>query len=379
MEKFDYPHLQTLMDTVIDGFIIIDEVGIIKSFNKSAERIFGYQPEEVMGKNVKILMPAPYESEHDQYLLNYRETGLKQIIGIGREIIAQRKDGSCFPMELAVNEMQLDGRLLFLGTIRDISERKTAEKEIQSYINKLQISNQELDQFAYIASHDLKEPLRGLANNALFLKEDFENLLGDEGAQRLNRMRFLCTRMEQLVDSLLYYSRIGRQELAIENADLNQILQNVQELTIPHELGLDVQLNVHPNLPQITCDVPRVTELFRNLLSNAIKYNDSERKEIEVGVTSKINPQTNTEEPLVFFVKDNGIGIEARFFKDIFRIFKRLNEEDDKVRGTGVGLTFVKKIIERHNGNIWLESGVGRGTCFYFTLKMEEWNGSSNQ
>lgn len=371
MDRFDHPHLQTLMDTVIDGFIVIDEVGVIRAFNKAAVQVFGYQPEDVIGQNVKVLMPSPYAQEHDQYLANYRETGIKKIIGIGREIVAQRKDGSCFPMELAVNEMELGGERLFLGTIRDISERIAAEQEIQSYIYKLQISNQELDQFAYIASHDLKEPLRGVANNALFLKEDFEDVLGDEGIVRLNRMQFLCSRMEQLVDSLLYYSRLGRQELAINKTDLNVVLQKIQELTLPVEIASNVQLIIPKPLPTIVCDAPRVTELFRNLISNAIKYNQRDTKKVEIGVTRALNPHSNVYEPQVFYVKDNGIGIERQFFDDIFRIFKRLNAEDDAVRGTGVGLTFVKKIIERHKGAIWLESQIDVGTCFYFTLNMD--------
>ena len=138
--------------------------------NTSAVRIFGYTTEEVSGKNVSMLMPEPYRSEHDGYLSYYHTTGEKKVIGLGREILAQRKDGTVFPMELGVNEMEVDERKMYVGTIRDISERKEAEKSLQTYIQKLTRSNEELDQFAYIASHDLKEPLRGLFNNATFLR-----------------------------------------------------------------------------------------------------------------------------------------------------------------------------------------------------------------
>ena len=296
--------------------------------------------------------------------------GIRKLSVSAGKLSPVAKTAAVFPWSWPLMKCSWMANAFFLGTIRDISERKQAEKEIRDYIKKLQISNQELDQFAYIASHDLKEPLRGLANNAMFLQEDYEAVLDQDGNRRLNRMRFLCSRMEQLVDSLLYYSRLGRQELAIESKDLNQVINKVKELTIPEESEANVQVHIPQVLPVVTCDVPRITELFRNLISNAIKYNQSSTKQIEVGVTQATNPLTDNVESPVFYVKDNGIGIEPRFFEDIFRIFKRLNEEDDAVRGTGVGLTFVKKIIERHNGDIWLESIPGEGSCFYFTLKM---------
>ncbi|TQF71252.1 PAS domain-containing sensor histidine kinase [Pseudoalteromonas luteoviolacea] len=363
-------HIETIMDTVLDGLITIDMRGTIHSFNAAAEAIFGYRASDVVGRNVKMLMPEPYQSEHDMYLENYHQTGDKKIIGIGREITGRRHSGHLFPMELGVNEMVVQGKTMFVGTVRDISERKAAEAAIDSYIRKLQISNSELDQFAYIASHDLKEPLRGLANNALFLEEDHGNAMGDEGVRRIQRIRFLCTRMEKLVDSLLYYSRLGRQDLAVEHVDLNALIDSVAELTLPEETAQSVSLSIPKTLPCITCDKPKVSELFRNLISNAVKYNKSASKEIEIGVKSCIEPVHNTLETRVFYVKDNGQGIDSRFFEDIFRIFKRLNEEDDSVRGTGVGLTFVKKIVERHNGQIWVESELGRGSCFNFTLKL---------
>ncbi|KZN28590.1 hypothetical protein N480_10895 [Pseudoalteromonas luteoviolacea S2607] len=363
-------HIETIMDTVLDGLITIDMKGVIHSFNAAAEAIFGYRASEVIGRNVKMLMPEPYQSEHDSYLSNYHNTGVNKVIGIGREITGRRHNGYLFPMELGVNKMVVQGKTMFVGTVRDISERKAAEAAIDSYIRKLQVSNSELDQFAYIASHDLKEPLRGLANNALFLEEDHGDSIGEEGVRRIQRIRFLCTRMEKLVDSLLYYSRLGRQDLAVENVDLNALIDNVIELTLPEETAQCVNLSIPKSLPHVTCDQPKVSELFRNLISNAVKYNKSATKEIEIGVKSCIEPINNTLETRVFYVKDNGQGIDSRFFEDIFRIFKRLNEEDDSVRGTGVGLTFVKKIIERHNGQIWVESELGRGSCFNFTLKL---------
>jgi light-regulated signal transduction histidine kinase (bacteriophytochrome) len=230
----------------------------------------------------------------------------------------------------------------------------------------LKRSNQELDDFAYIASHDLKEPLRGLTNNSNFLKEDLADNIGPETVKRLDRMTYLCQRLERLVDDLLYFSRLGRQDLAIQPADLNEVIKDIK-LTMETTLREANAVIVTPEkLPTIVCDLPRVTEVFRNLIVNAVKYNKNAEKRIEIGYTAM--PAGNDNESCTLYVRDNGIGIPKQFHNDIFRIFKRLNEEDDSAKGTGVGLTFVRKIIERHGGKIWLDSEVGKGTTFYFTL-----------
>lgn len=358
--------LEAVMNTVLDGLITIDSQGYIQSFNPAAVRIFGYQPGDVIGKNVKMLMPDPYHSGHDGYIRNYLETGERKVIGIGREVAAKRKDGSIFPMELGINEMNVNGDRMFVGTIRDITERKKAEAEIADYLKKLKRSNQELDDFAYIASHDLKEPLRGLSNNALFLKEDYQESLDASAEKRLNRMVYLCERMEVLVDDLLYFSRLGRQELAIQKTDINAVIKDVRMMVEAAFVDEKISILVPDTLPVIICDLPRVTELFRNLITNAIKYNDKTEKIIEIGSLAS-HPDV-PEDAYIFYVADNGIGIDENFFQDVFRIFKRLNDEDDSVKGTGAGLTFVKKIVERHNGQIWIESKLGVGTTFYFTL-----------
>lgn len=364
--------LQSVLNTVLDGLITIDQWGAVHSFNPAAEKIFLYSAEEVIGKNVKLLMPNPYHDGHDQYLRNYLGTGNKKVIGAGRQVMAKRKDGSVFPIELGVNEMGIEGERMFVGTIRDISERVASEKAIRTYLEQLKRSNQELDDFAYIASHDLKEPLRGLSNNALFLEEDFHDVLDDGGKRRLGRMRYLCKRLEQLVDDLLYYSRLGRQDLAVQSANPNELIEDIVILMEGSLSEANAEVITPKVLPNIVCDVPRITEVFRNLITNAVKYNDKPHKIIEVGVIDEQSVENQERSHLTFYVKDNGIGIEEAFYHDVFRIFKRLNSESDDVKGTGVGLTFVQKIIERHGGKIWIESQVGIGTVFYFTLMLQE-------
>jgi signal transduction histidine kinase len=250
---------------------------------------------------------------------------------------------------------------------KEAIERKRQDAEVARYVAALERSNKELDDFAYIASHDLKEPLRGLFNNARFLQEDYADKLDQEGIDRLARLGYLCQRMEQLVNDLLYFARLGRQDLAIQPTDLNAVIRDIEMMSETTLRERNVTIVIPRPLPSISCDTTRITEVFRNLISNASKYNDNEVKYIEVGYLDEVQTKEGVERQ-VFYVKDNGIGISAEFYEDIFRIFKRLNAEDDSKKGTGVGLTFVRKIIDRHGGRIWLDSAPGEGTTFYFTI-----------
>ena len=225
---------RTILETAVDAIITIDGRGLVESMNPAAERLFGYPASEVVGQNVKMLMPQPYRDEHDGYLNNYLTTGQKKIIGIGREVVGLRKDGTTFPMDLAVSEVQLGSRRLFTGIVRDISDRNKAEEQLRFFAGELQgrnaellRSNQELDEFAYIASHDLKEPLRGIHNYATFLLEDYQDKLDAEGVDKLETLKRLTQRMDVLLDSLLDFSRVGRLDFAIRTTDLNEVLEEV--------------------------------------------------------------------------------------------------------------------------------------------------------
>jgi chemotaxis family two-component system sensor kinase Cph1 len=230
---------------------------------------------------------------------------------------------------------------------------------------RLARSNEELDAFAYIASHDLKEPLRGIRNYSEFLKEDYADALGEEGRAQLDTLARLTRRMESLLDSLLHYSRVGQLLLNLRETDMNAILRDALEALHPRIEETGVEVRVPRPLPPAVCDELQTGEVFSNLLSNAVKYNNKAQRWVEVGCL-------DGPAPTVFYVRDNGIGIRERHLDAIFRIFKRLHGRDDYGGGTGAGLTIARKVVERHGGRLWVESALGEGTTFYFTLAPRE-------
>lgn len=243
-------------------------------------------------------------------------------------------------------------------------------EELRELNQQLETSNTELDSFAYVASHDLKEPLRGISNYSNFLIEDYGEQLDEEAIDRLNTLVRLTDRMENLLDSLLHYSRVGRMDLQKRDVDLQRVLEDAMLFLKTRIDENNVEILVPRRLPKVAADEVRTGEIFTNLISNAIKYNDKILKQIEIGYLENAL-QTLTDEPKtehLFYIRDNGIGIEERHHADIFRIFKRLHGRNEYSGGVGAGLTIVKKIVERHGGRIWLESKKGEGTTFYFTI-----------
>ncbi|WP_216360343.1 ATP-binding protein [Deinococcus indicus] len=253
-----------------------------------------------------------------------------------------------------------------LGALNDHLERSNAD---------LERSNADLDAFAYIASHDLKEPLRGLHNYSVFLLEAYEHQLDEDGAAKLRTLVRLTQRMDALIDSLLLYSRVGRMDLSFRATDLNELMREVLDVLSPRLEQLRVNVQVAPDLPTLTVDRVRTGEIFSNLITNAMKYNDKPQPAVQIGT---LRPEERADLPVpagvpdhatILFVSDNGIGIREKHFENIFRIFKRLHARDQFGGGTGAGLTIVRKIVERHGGQIWVNSEYGQGSVFYFTLE----------
>ena len=239
-------------------------------------------------------------------------------------------------------------------------------EELQRLNAELERSNRELDAFAYIASHDLKEPLRGIDSLATFLLEDYSDKLEGAGVDHLHTLMRLTKRMHSLIESLLHYSHVGRAELAMETTDLQEVVADTLEVLAARLREGQVEVRIPDRLPTVRADRVRVGEIFHNLVANAVKYNDKAEKWVEIGCSSSADEDGATRH--VFYVKDNGIGVPEQHREAIFRIFRRLHGREEYGGGTGAGLTIVRTIVERHGGKIWIDSQPGVGSTFYFTL-----------
>lgn len=329
------------------------------------------------------VLAAPISPELGEYLLWFRPEALQTVnwagdpaklatVGEDGGRLSPRKSFDLWQQHVALHalpwkEVEIEAATRLRNTIRGVVLRRAAD--LARLNAALARSNTELDAFAYIASHDLKEPLRGMHNYAHFLLEDYHDQLDDDGKAKLETLVRLTERMDALLDSLLQYSRVGRVELLLKRADLNSVLHDVLDMLSVRLEGVEVR--IPRPLPTIRCDPLRVGEVLQNLISNAAKYNTRPDKWIEIGYQSPDEQPpayTRRERQYIFYVRDNGIGIRAKHFDTIFRIFKRLHAADRFGGGTGVGLTIAKKIVERHGGEIWLESTPDIGTTFFFSV-----------
>jgi two-component system, chemotaxis family, sensor kinase Cph1 len=255
--------------------------------------------------------------------------------------------------------------------IVDVVLRKA--EELARANEELTRSNVELDAFAYIASHDLKEPLRGIHNYARFVLEDYEDKLDDDGKHKLHTMMKLTERMDELINGLLHYSRLSREELEAEPTDMVSLARRVIQSLKPRLDELRVAVRLADTLPTVSVNPVMFQEVIANLITNAMKYNDKSEKWVEIGIAteeaaSQRAAQARTEGMTVLSVKDNGIGIPTEHQRQIFDIFRRLHARDAYGGGTGVGLTITKKIVERHGGLLWVESEPAVGSTFFIAL-----------
>jgi two-component system, chemotaxis family, sensor kinase Cph1 len=280
--------------------------------------------------------------------------------------------GCALPWKPCELEAVVELRSLIVGIVLRQAE------DLAVVNDELQRSNEELDSFAYIASHDLKEPLRGIHNYANFLMEDYAEKLTDDGVTKLETLVRLTQRMEDLINSLMHFSRLGRAELIRQSVNLHELVQQVTDTLIIARPHLKTEFRIPKPLPNIKCDCAQMNELFTNLISNAIKYNDKAEKWVEIGFSEengrneKVVPPSPASSLHTFYVRDNGIGIPQEHLDKIFQIFRRLHGRDDFGGGTGAGLTIARKVVERHGGRIWVESTPLQGSTFYFTLFAEE-------
>ncbi|MGZ5926511.1 MAG: PAS domain S-box protein [Rhizomicrobium sp.] len=360
-------HLQSVLDTVPDAMIVIDTRGTIQSFSATAQTMFGYAAHEAIGKNVSILMPDPDRSRHDGYLARYMATGERHIIGIGRLVVGQRRDGTTFPMELAIGEVRLESKRFFTGFVRDLTERQQSQQKLQEIQAELvhMARFTALGEMATTLAHELNQPLTAIAsylNGARRLLDGGreEDLPMTRGA--IVSAAEQALRAGQIIRRLREFVARGESERAPEN--LRQLVQEASALSLvgAKEAGVLFSLNVDENTPIVVVDKVQVQQVLLNLMRNAIEaMQGCERRELTVSVFAIEDGMAQIS------VSDTGPGIAPEVLPQLFQPFVT-----SKPHGMGVGLSISRTIIESHGGHLWAEPGAKGGTIFHLTLRARD-------
>ncbi len=397
LKKQEEEKTRLIVENAFNAIITMDEKGIITTWNHQAEVTFGLTHDQAIGQKVsETIIPPSYRESHENGLENYLATGRGLVINMQVQLTALHNDGHEFPVEMSVSAARSGNSQVFIAVIRDISERKRIEDELTRHrmhlselvdartaeltktnkklhleiaerkqaedkkaqlLKELESVNQELKDFAYIVSHDLKAPLRAISTLANWLSVDYKDKLDDEGKEQLHLLIKRASRMNDLINGILEYSRLGRVKEKKVKVDVNEIVKEVIEFIAPPD---HIAITIENELPSIVFEKTRITEIFQNLLSNAIKFMDKPQGTVTIGCV-KSNGYWK------FNVTDNGPGIEEKYFEKIFQIFQSLSPRDE-LESTGVGLTLIKKIITMYSGSVWIESKIDRGSTFFFTL-----------
>ena len=353
-----------LLEAAPDAMVVVNQGGEIVLLNVQAEKQFGYSRDELVGQKVTNIIPEGFAERLVSDALRSVEEALAQQIGTGIELTGRRKDKSEFPIELMLSPLESAEGILVTAAIRDITTRKKAEANLLNKVEELNRSNEELGQFAYIASHDLQEPLRMVASYTQLLSRRYKGKLDSDADEFIAFAVDGAGRMQRLIQDLLAYSRVGTkgQELLATSSEeaLQQALINLRGAIA--ERGA---LVTHDPLPNVLADEMQLVQLFQNLVGNAIKYQSSGIPKVHITAAQ------NGSQKWTFSVKDNGLGIDPQYFEKIFGMFQRLHKREE-FAGTGIGLAICKKIVERHGGNISVESEPGHGSTFRFALTGSE-------
>ncbi len=342
--------LKAILDTAAEGIITIDGRGLVESFNGAAERIFGYASAEVLGRDVSMLMPEPDRSRHGLYLSRFLETGEAKIIGIGRETVGRRKDGSTFPMFLAVSELALGDARLFTGFVRDISQLKAAERL--------------KDEFVSMASHELRSPLTSIRGSLGLLESQALGALAPQARELVGIARSNTERLIRLISDVLDLEKIeaGKVDLKLQPLDPRELLETAAAglRGLAAEAGVDFE--IAPGAPaRLLGDRDRLIQVLTNLASNAVRYSPPGAR---VALGARASPGGRTR----FEVVDRGPGIAAEAQLRLFGRFQQLGSSARERGGSGLGLAISKALVEQHGGRVGVESQVGHGSTFFFEL-----------
>jgi PAS domain S-box-containing protein len=357
--------LKAVVDTAVDGIITIGQDGLIKTANPATQTIFGYSAEELIGSNVKMLMPSPYHEEHDQYLANFLESGTPKIIGIGREVHGLRKNGEIFPMDLAVSETQTEAGLIFTGIVRDISDRKRAA-ELALARDAADRANAAKSEFLSRMSHELRTPMNSILGYAQLLELDVAE---EKHKHYLERILKGGRHLLGLINEVLELSRIesSQLDLSIKSVAIKDVTAETVLMLSPLATSLNVQLidNTADSSVHVIADLQRLRQVMLNLISNAIKYN---REGGLVTISERVQGGTVRVE-----IADSGVGIPEDMVSRLFSPFERLGATFGSVEGTGLGLSVSRKLCEAMGGTIeYAPNPLGHGSVFAISLPLAD-------
>ncbi len=353
--------LRSILETVPDAMVVIDQRGAIQEFSKAAERLFGWTADEARGRNVNVLMPAPYRDQHDSYLQRYLTTGERRIIGIGRVVVGQRRDGSTFPMELSVGEVNQSGRRLFTGFVRDLTERQQTQARLQELQDDLlHVSRlRSMGQMAAAMAHELNQPLTATANYIAAAMRLLDAQRTD--VARVRRAMEYAVEQTQRSGEIIRRLRsfVGRGETTRQPETVAKLVEEASALALVgmKERGVTVRLLLDPMLPQVLADRVQMQQVLLNLLRNAVEA-------METSTRRELTLRTERWDHMVAIsVADTGSGIPPAMEAQLFQPFVTTKRD-----GMGIGLSVCRAIVEAHGGRLWVEPNDGGGSIFHLTL-----------
>ena len=345
--------IRAVVDSSPNGLLMVDGAGVIVLVNREIEQLFGYSREELVGRPVEMLVPIPLRAHHPELRTAFHADPHKRAMGAGRDLFGRRKNGDEIRVEIGLNPIETDEGFFVLASVVDITQRKQVEEELRR-------SNEELERFAYVASHDLQEPLRTVGSYVQLLARRYRHALDEDGLEFIDFAVSGVNRMQRLIEDLLAFSRIGTRGGDLLPIDSEGAFEGALE-----SLGAAIEESgaqiTHDPLPRVLADGRQLEQLFTNLLGNALKFRGGEAPRVHVDAR-------RSGRHWVFAVQDNGIGLDPQYADRVFVMFQRLHARDE-YPGTGVGLAICKKIVERHGGRISVKSTPGSGATFVFTLR----------
>jgi PAS domain S-box-containing protein len=360
-----------LLEAAPDAMVVVNARGEIKIVNSQAEKLFGYERVAMLGKGIETLIPERFRKAHVAYRGRYSAQPVARPMGTDLELYGRRSDGTEFPVEISLSPLETEQGTLVTAAIRDVTERRRAEREIeelnvalQRRATELEVANRELESFSYSVSHDLRAPLRTIDGFSQALLEDYREQLPGDAQHFLERVRVAAQRMAKLIDDLLELSRISRIPVERKPIDMSALAQGIATELQQAEPERKVEFDISPRMKG-NGDPALLRIALQNLMNNAWKFTSRKASaRIEVG-------STNGKGPRAFYVRDNGAGFDMAYANKLFGAFQRLHAVTE-FPGTGIGLATVQRIIHKHGGRVWAESVVDQGATFYFTLQAPE-------